>query len=51
MTATETRRAELVRLFAAMSRIRAIEEAVAAGHRDGQLPGLLHLSMAAPLQQ
>jgi len=40
-------RLDLDAAHAQMSRVRAFEEAVAEGHRDGSLPGLLHLSMGA----
>lgn len=38
-------RTQLHRWWRAMSKIRAFEEAVAAGHQAGDLPGLLHLAM------
>lgn len=40
-----TRRRTLEARYAAMSRIRAFEETVSRAHRDGHLPGLLHLSI------
>jgi pyruvate dehydrogenase E1 component alpha subunit len=42
-----SRRATLNTLHQRMSFIRGFEEAVAEGHRDGALPGLLHLSIGA----
>jgi TPP-dependent pyruvate/acetoin dehydrogenase alpha subunit len=42
-----SRRATLDDLHERMSFIRAFEEVVAEGHRDGVLPGLLHLSIGA----
>jgi acetoin:2,6-dichlorophenolindophenol oxidoreductase subunit alpha len=43
----DSRRAALDHLHERMSFIRAFEEVVAEGHRDGVLPGLLHLSIGA----
>lgn len=42
---SKPRREQLLVWHREMVRLRAFEEAVARGHRDGQLPGLLHLAM------
>ena len=44
-TADVDRRERLIRWHAEMMRLRAFEESVAEAHADGNLPGLLHLSM------